>query len=258
MSQKPKEGGHLSRCGLVFRTKVLFKEHRKNCQECKDLWLKKRSESAIRWHQENPEAALELMKRAQAGRVRWQKEHPQEMVAGIRRWEKEKPEEFSARQSVAAAAMKRWQLEHPKELKEHCQVLVEAASRWREGHPEEFAQNTRKMYETPRKSRKDGSPFSKAEDWFRKSKALVWEEAQIRCGEERKQVDFVSPDHKTWVEVDGFFHFFEFRKGKSLGRIQFRDAMLRDEATKRGDVMLIRLEGSCFHGPTGKMYDEWL
>jgi len=122
---------------------------------------------------------------------------------------------------------------------------------WQREHPEQIEA----IWESARRAGKK----SKAEAWLRSEAILSWPDAQIRCGLKKKQVDFVSPDHKIWVEVDGFFHFHEASKTrKQLTKIQERDAMLRDEALRRGDVTLIRLSGQCFRSSDGRMHREWL
>jgi hypothetical protein len=106
---------------------------------------------------------------------------------------------------------------------------------------------------------------SKAEAWIRSSGVLIWEEARIFCAatNKQKQVDFVSPDRKIWVEVDGFWHFFPGNPENhlhvcALQKRQSRDAMLNEEALRRGNVMLIRLSGQCFRSSDGKMVEDWL
>jgi hypothetical protein len=220
---------------------------------------------AVKWAAEHPEKIQKAVAAAVASRREMTLEERMAMTEGTRRWIVENPEAHKRRQEKAAAAMKAWQIEHPDEVKTHSGELVEAARKWRAVNPQAFAENTRKMYETP-KTRKNGLPYSKAEHWLRKSGVLTWDGMQVQCltesGRERKQVDFVSPDHKIWVEVDGFFHFFELAPRKlrkpSLVYVQARDAMLNEEARHRGDVMLIRLSGNCFKTANGKMRDGWL
>lgn len=260
MSRRPRAGGWPSRCGLSFGTLVEFNGHRKSCTTCKEIWRSKRSENAVKWHREHPADAAKLLEKMHAGRARFREENPEAAMAGIRRWEREKPEEFAARQAKAVSAMAQWQAQNAEKVIEHSRILIERARIWRRENPEAFAEATRKMVQAP-KRRKDGSPWSKAEAWLRKTGTLTWDSAQVRCGEERKQVDFVGPDHKIWVEVDGFFHFFELKAKRSrkapLATVQARDAMLNEEARRRGDVMLLRFSGGCFRSSDGKMKVEW-
>lgn len=129
-------------------------------------------------------------------------------------------------------------------------------AKWREGHPDEFAKNT----EAAQKAAKNRS---KAEIWL--SSYLGWKEGRIECGDTRKQVDLVSD--KIWIEVDGFWHFFETKRKKdrrpsrlrnTLELRQSRDVILNEEVLKRGDVMLLRFSVECFNRRTGEMKEEWL
>ena len=129
--------------------------------------------------------------------------------------------------------------------------------RWRDENPEKFR-------EAVAKSTLASGKRSKNECGLR---ALIdWPQAQVRCGTERKQVDFVS--EKVWIEVDGYYHFFSpkrrpaprKRPQRPLENVQTRDEMLNAEARRRG-ITLIRLAGSCFHTSTGRLrliWEPWL
>lgn len=131
---------------------------------------------------------------------------------------------------------------------------------WQDSHPEELKKNIEA-------AQKEAGKRSRNEVGLRKM--LGWEDAQIVCGTERKQIDFISPDGKIWIEVDGYWHFFSHKNVKDqrpsrkidrLPIVQARDAMLNVEARKRG-VTLIRLAGACFWTSSGRLKDEcqeWL
>jgi hypothetical protein len=173
---------------------------------------------------------------------------------GWERWYQNNQE--LAQRSIKQKREKYWQdLEQNPNLKtRHIQARNEGWRLWRENNPEKFHRNMEKA----RKAVK----LSKMESWLRNSGTLTWEPTQIRCGSERKQVDFVSPDHKIWVEVDGSFHFVEFTPKKStkasLAVVQARDAMLNQECLKRQDVTLIRLDMNCFCGRDRRLKPKWL
>lgn len=126
--------------------------------------------------------------------------------------------------------------------------------KWREENPEAFSKCTAAAQASPKRS--------KPEAWLRENLLLGWPQGQIRCGEERKQVDFIS--ESVWVEVDGFFHFFEVKRirdtrpsrlKRTLAVVQGRDAMLNQEARSRG-ICLIRVGVDCF-ARDGALRDEW-
>lgn len=124
---------------------------------------------------------------------------------------------------------------------------------WQAANPEKLRENIYKAQKSAKKS--------KAEAWLRNSGTLTWCDGRVRCGEDRKQVDFIHPEKDIWIEIDGFFHFFALKRAiaraSTLKTIQQRDAMLNQEALRRG-ATLIRIAGSCFRSSDGKMKDEWL
>lgn len=67
---------------------------------------------------------------------------------------------------------------------------------------------------------------------------------------------------KIWIEVDGFYHFFEHPKSMKSGNFQLpvvkeRDAMLKEECLRRKNITLIRVDMSCFHSSTARMETKW-
>ena len=71
---------------------------------------------------------------------------------------------------------------------------------WREENPEKFAKCTEAAWKSPK--------LSRMENWLRNQ--LDWKSERVRCGVDRKSVDFVNG--MIWIEVDGFYHFFEHSK----------------------------------------------
>jgi hypothetical protein len=131
---------------------------------------------------------------------------------------------------------------------------AERLKAWREREPKKFLAIVDKLVASPKNSN--------AEAWMRLY--LGWESGQVSCATIRKQVDFISPDGMVWLEVDGFWHFFDVththprwpsRNQPRLATVQERDAMLNAEARRRG-VMLIRLS-NVFRNHTGELKDEW-
>lgn len=172
---------------------------------------------------------------------------------GWNRWRQNNPELIT--ESIKQKREAYWNelKQNPERRIRDIQARVEGSRRWRSRHPEVFKANL----ERARSHRKT----SKMETWLRTSGTLPWPSAQIRCGDQRKQVDFVSPDHKIWVEVDGSFHFVDFAPKKSakasLANVQARDAMLNREARARGNVTLIRMDASCFCGRERRLTSAW-
>lgn len=153
-----------------------------------------------------------------------------------------RPEQKAAASVAAAKTSARRDIQLARVAKIHA---------WQKAHPEQVEA----IWESARRAAKR----SKMETWLRSTGVLTWGDARIRCEAKQKQVDFVSPDHKIWVEVDGYFHFFEPSKDRPrLSKVQERDAMLKDECLRRGDVTLIRLSGQCFRSSDGRMHPQWL
>jgi hypothetical protein len=156
--------------------------------------------------------------------------------------------------------MQEWRRDHPEMTSRFLRLLAAGAARYRAEHPEHFMETARALGAWPDKR----GNRSLMEEWLRSSGTLTWPDAQIRClMDERKQVDLVSPDHKIWVEVDGVHHFFPITATPEwqarLAKTQLRDAMLKDEALRRGNVTLIRLSMECFKTCKSKeMKAHWL
>lgn len=132
-------------------------------------------------------------------------------------------------------------------------------AKWRKENPEKFSECV-KAAQAAAKGR------SKAELWVGSYLGDMWRDSQIFCraANSNKQVDFVCG--KIWIEIDGFWHFNETKRVKDLrpSRLkqtlearQYRDAILKDEALRRGDIMLLRFSVECFYR-NGEMKPEWL
>lgn len=125
-------------------------------------------------------------------------------------------------------------------------------AKWRKENPEAFA-------ETTKRAQKAAKP-SRAESWLQENvlKGLGFRRnAQVRCGEHRKQCDFVRGDF--WIEVDGCWHFgMEFAKKRySAEQVHERDVMLNMEAERR-KIVLVRLGLGCWRGNGRyKLKGEW-
>jgi hypothetical protein len=121
-------------------------------------------------------------------------------------------------------------------------------SEWRKNNPEKFAACTEAAWKSSKRSR--------MEQWLKAT--LGWEMSKIRCGEFRKQVDFVK-DH-VWIEIDGPHHFKEtwpVKWNRPWSIIQERDQMLKEEAISRKNITLIRAGMECFKSSNGAMKEEW-
>lgn len=126
-----------------------------------------------------------------------------------------------------------------------------ALRRWREANPDLFAEAVAALERSSR------STSSKMERWLRRE--LGWPAGRVPCLGTAKLVDFVSGD--VWVEVDGFYHFFQApsrRRPRHLADVQARDRALNAEASRRGSVTLLRLSMECFASSTGAMKPAWL
>lgn len=273
MPRKTKEGGWPTRCGKNFEKELQKKEHRKSCLECQEAWRLARSVNGKRF-MKDPVALSKLKDAARE----WREKHPDRKpdMSGIERWRKENPEWYAANQQRAAQAMLNWQEKNPESVRIHAQKIqiiskewrdknrtayMENAHRlsrlgmkWREEHPEEALRILKKLQAASgltwiSRMEEELAQESFAAEWVR--------ETQISCGEERKKVDFVSPDRKLWVEVDGRWHFFGGSRPDALIYRQNRDAMLNQEARDRGDVTLIRLSMECFSSAKHVLKEWW-
>lgn len=272
MPQKPRTTGWDSRCGQTFRTEVLFKAHRKECQACKDIRATARVESAKQWHVQNPEKSKALLQQAHAAQKIWKEQNPELMMVGIRKWEVEKRDEFLERQKKASQAMLKWQKRHPAMVQWHAMKLTAAAKKWRLEHPEEFRDNYTQLSilgqewrEThpeefgniARKFIAAGQTSASSHSYIEEELKgqLGWTSGLIQCGDIVKQVDLVHEN--IWIEVDGFWHFFSGSEKesavKNLQYRQHRDMLLNQEALRRGDITLIRLSMENFSSRTKKM-----
>lgn len=126
--------------------------------------------------------------------------------------------------------------------------------KWAKANPEQHRNNLLKGLVSIKNK-------SKMENWLRESGTLTWSDGKISCANSRlKIVDFVKD--KIWIEIDGFYHFFDpkhtfLEKGiTSLERCYQADERLKNEALKRGDVMLLRFSMECFVAYSGRMKDE--
>ncbi|MDM8554870.1 hypothetical protein QUF75_09085, partial [Desulfococcaceae bacterium HSG7] len=118
---------------------------------------------------------------------------------------------------------------------------------WREQNPEAF----RKIQSKAHASIK----LSKLENWL-EPYLNQWgftRNVQLRCGEKKKQVDFVCKGKKIVIEVDGPWHFFPIRSQKNLENVQQRDRMLDEEILRRAWRM-IRLSMQNFKGKSGELF----
>ena len=265
-----------SRCGKQFHAKSARAAHWKDCQECEILKRQSQASSRAKWRELNPEKHQAAQEKAARNLRKWQAANPEETALQLadmqeksRIWVRDNPEK--RRKIIRGALAKqaeirkenphwqsdlqlKWRAENPDLDLKNRKRMSELRKQWWIENPEKGAEIVMKAHASVKKS--------KMEAWLRESGTLTWETAQIRCGEERKQTDFVSPDHKIWVEVDGPFHFFDNWKNRqgewNLINVQFRDQILKDEALRRGDVTLIRLSLKCFVPATGKMRPEWL
>lgn len=240
-----KKDGWVARCGFRCRIKTELHNHQATCADCQAAaWRVKPSGEKVT---HRTRCGLEFPN------YRLREQHLRECVEcghikreNIRlRMEKlNKDNESPQRRAVFSATAKKTAARP--EVQAARAARLEA---WRKANPDKLALCTEAACRSPK--------HSKMEAWLRSK--LGWDMSQIRCGEERKQVDFVWDE--IWIEVDGHFHFNEppvlGGRYKPLSYIQLRDAMLNAEAVRRGDVMLIRAAMTCFVGTSGEMKPEW-
>jgi hypothetical protein len=159
----------------------------------------------------------------------------------------------SESQRLASSKAAKITSRRPEIQQQRAQVLAQ----WRLDNPEEFA----KCIMAAQKSSKRES---KPELWLKQHLGESWKTIQIRCLDKLKQVDLVKDN--IWIEVDGFWHFFDTKRTKDLrpSRLkntlslrQYRDLILKDEAIRRGNVTLLRFSVECFYR-TGEMKPEWI
>ena len=238
----PKRRDWPTPCGQVMRNMVQHADHMRVCPECNQLKWKKadtkhisrcgieflRYQGLAEHHRTCPKCT-EIKKHNI--KVRMEKLNLENQAPERKAIFSETAKKTSARKEVQEA--------RAAQLK-----------RWRDNNPEKFAESIYKAQKAPKKSR--------MEMWLRNT--LAWEPSYVCCGQDRKYVDLAH--EKTWIEVDGCFHFWQIKRKRSrrshnLQSVQNRDAMLKDEALRRGDIMLVRLSLSLFRRKTGEMLSEW-
>lgn len=240
---KPKNTGEwTSRCGTKFQQKALMRQHTLTCEECRKLgWGAGKTFEARckmvfqRWrerenHQKTCESCIAIKKEnIKAKNLKTNQSESHRKASSI-----------TARITSARPEIQ--------------QQRAERLKKWRKENPEKFAKCTEAAQRSSKKSR--------MEAWLRMQ--INWKGKKIRCkkrpNKKWKQVDFVKG--KIWIEVDGFYHFFEHPKNVEskkfrLPTVQQRDEMLLEECIRRKDVMLIRLDMTCFHSSTGRMKTQW-
>ena len=277
---KKKSDGWRARCGAIIPTRAGLQIHRSQCEACRevayshdgkehvarcgakllrqrDLHAHQASCSdciAAAWRQKPSGQVRHIARCGQESRTRrlmesHQKSCPECLAAkreNIRiRMERLNADNCSSnRRAVFSATARR--------TSARTEVQAARAERlrvWREKNPEKHRRCSEAMH-------RKVSSRSKMEMWL--SRVLGWEAGYVRCGGTRKQVDLVRGT--TWIEVDGCGHFEAARPKhwRYSQRIEDRDAILNEEARRRGDVTLIRLSMECFATSTGAMKLEWL
>ncbi len=229
-----------ARCGEKMLTRESLYEHQRICQECRKLaWKNEILEYPSRCGmifntQRERDAHLRICEACA--------EIKQENIQ--LRMEKLNEDNLAPERKKIFSDTARKTSMRPELLKQRSENL----KKWREENPEEFAKCTEAAYKSPKRS--------KMEAWLRTQ--LNWTCERIRCGEIQKQVDFVKEN--IWIEVDGFYHFFEHPSNSEnqyrLPKVQARDQMLNEECIKRANIMLLRLSMECFHSSTGAMRTE--
>lgn len=230
-----------SRCGQVFASKTAMNQHQRSCRECRNLgwggktWVSRcgldfQTWSRMNEHHKSCEECRDIKrKNIKARNLKTNRSE------GHRKAASTTARNTSMRPEIQAQR-------------------AERLKKWREANPEKFKECTLAAQKSPKRS--------KMEAWLRKE--LGWKTKKIRCGERAeqkwKQVDMVKG--KVWIEVDGFYHFFEHPTNTvsedfRLPTVQQRDDMLNKECLRRKDVALIRVDMSCFHSSTGRMGLEW-
>lgn len=265
---RKKSTGWPNRCGVVSETKRKMLAHRKECQTCETVYAQVCSERQSKAMEDKrlPGGWGDYCSDTTYPTRRKRDRHTKDCEkcqlvihdiratvakTQIRDWREANPDKVHANMVQANKIYRQQRQADPELAKMHGQKISRALNKMKGQDPEGFAVKMKKAWSAQK--------GSKAEAWLRSSGALIWEEAQISCGMERKQVDFVSPDHRIWVEVDGTFHFKEISESRlQLAKVQARDAMLNEEAIRRGDVTLIRLAMTCFDGASGQMKSDWL
>ena len=217
--KKLEQSKNYSRCGEKFLTKSEITIHQRTCARCRQLAWKKTPKTystrcGVEFH----------LQRERDEHLRFCP-----ICTDIKKQNIQLRMEILNKENLSPERKKIFS-ETAKKTAQRPEIIAQRANnlkKWREANPEKFAKITEAAWKSPKKSR--------MENWLREQ--LKWNSERIRCGEERKQVDFVKD--KIWIEVDGFYHFFEHSSNSEnqfrLLKVQKRDKMLNEECVKRGD-----------------------
>lgn len=259
-----------ARCGVVLPTQRTMKAHQKECLNCLDkkkkyVWIAKcgaeqRTKRDIHAHQKQCPICLSMIHTGpSSGKTRI-------MSCGVEMKTRKKISEHlktctvcqQARREIRVQTCKN--LEHTAEMREKYsqtakktsarsdikQQRAEVLKKWREDHPEEFNAIRAKAHASPK--------LSKMEMWLEPH--LIPQgfirNTQLRCQQERKQIDFIHRQQKLVIEVDGPWHFLPIKSEEYLQKVQARDQILNQEILRRS-WRLIRLSMQCFKGNSGEL-----
>lgn len=259
-----------ARCGEVLPTQRAMKAHQKECVAClakkkKYHWLAKcgaeqRTKRDIHAHQKQCPICMSMIHTGPSSG----KERVMYCGEKIRTREKASAH-FQAceqcqmiRQEIRVQTCK--DLEHTPEMRKKYsetakitsarldiqQQRAVALKKWREDNPEAFSAIRSKAHASPK--------LSKMEMWLEPHLIPLGfvRNTQLRCGEERKQIDFIHREKQIIIEVDGPWHFLPIQTEDYLKAVQARDQLLNQEIMNRS-WRLIRLSMQCFKGSSGKL-----
>lgn len=237
LCQKLEKSKLIARCGEKMLTIEKMSEHQRNCKQCHQMAWKKSLEMYLSRCGAEFRTTLERDDHLRTCDICTEIKK-QNIQA---RMEKLNLDNLSPERKKIFSDTARKTSTRPDLLIKRAENL----KKWREENPEKFAKSIEAAWK--------GQKLSLMETWLKNQ--IGWDSERIRCGKDQKQVDFVKDN--IWIEVDGYFHFFEHKSNSEnqyrLPTVQARDKMLNEECTKRGNVMLLRLSMECFHSSTGAM-----
>jgi hypothetical protein len=238
-------------CGKEFDGKKKMLRHRASCSVSIKTGNNNRKEKSLenlKKAEEFKKKYPELVKQRHQEAVRnyqWTDEQRAIRSNTMRRVNSENREKFNKIRSKNAERTSM----RPEIIKRRSAIL----QKWRDNNHEKFMEIMKKGQKAEKRSR--------AEEWMHENLLKDYKRnVQIRCGEKLKQVDFVKDN--IWIEIDGCWHFgIEFSHKQNRfdpSRVHQRDIMLCNEASNRGNVILIRIGLGCWRGAgKRKLGGEW-
>lgn len=185
--------------------------------------IKQMSESRVRFHNENPEFAKEVVRR-------WREENPDEYRKAKEMQRKSLSKYYQDRPGLSSKIQRQWQKNNPEKFEEwrkRCSdrakkqirennVLLKGNLEWRKKHPDEFAESINKSYKTLAKKDYISRPQRKLFELIKQFYSDAELNMPIKTNIGVRLGDVVLPNQRIILEYDG--QYWHQDKAKELQR----------------------------------------